>query len=45
MNVNLQLALPILNPSAINAVKSTRIAIELSEIQKTKTDEDVVVEV
>lgn len=45
LNANLQLALPLFNSTAISAIKSTRIAIELSEIQKTKTDEDVVLEV
>lgn len=45
MNANLQLAVPLFNSTAISAVKSTRIATELSEIQKTKTDEDVVLEV
>ncbi|HCT86192.1 MAG TPA: TolC family protein [Candidatus Margulisbacteria bacterium] len=45
LNANLQLAVPIFNSTALNAIKSTRIATELSEIQKTKTDEDVVLEV
>ena len=45
MNANLQLALPLFNSTALNAIKSTRIATELSAIQKTKTDEDVVLEV
>ena len=45
LNANLQLFMPLFNSTAISAVKSTRIAIELSEIQKTKTDEDVVLEV
>lgn len=45
MNANLQLAVPLFNSTAINAVKSTQLAIELSEIQKVKTDEDVVLEV
>lgn len=45
MNANLQLAVPLFNSSVLSAIKSTRIAIELSEIQKTKTDEDVVLEV
>lgn len=45
MNANLQLAVPLFNSTALNAIKSTRIATELSEIQKTKTDEDVVLEV
>lgn len=45
LNVSLQLAVPLFNGPAISAVKSTRIAMELSGIQKTKTDEDVVLEV
>lgn len=45
LNANLQIAVPIFNSTAISAIKSTQIAIELSEIQKTKTDEDVVLEV
>ncbi len=45
LNANLQLAVPLFNSTALNAIKSTRIATELSEIQKTKTDEDVVLEV
>jgi len=45
LNANLQLAVPIYNPTALGAVKTTQIASELSEIQKIKTDEDVVLEV
>ena len=45
MNANLQVAVPLFNMTALNAIKSTRIATELSEIQKTKTDEDVVLDV
>ncbi len=45
MNANLQFALPVYNPAALSAIKSTRIAVELSDIQKVKTDEDVVIEV
>ena len=45
LNANLQLAVPIYNSMAVSAVKSTRIAVELSEIQQTKTDEEVVLEV
>jgi OMF family outer membrane factor len=45
LNANLQLAVPIYNSMALSAVKSTRLAVELSEIQQTKTDEDVVLEV
>lgn len=44
LNANLQLTVPIYNPTALGAIKATRIASELSEIQKTKTDEDVVLE-
>jgi OMF family outer membrane factor len=45
LNTNLQLALPLYNSAARSAVKSTQIAIELSEIQRTKTEEDVVLDV
>ncbi len=45
LNANLQLTVPIYNPTALGAIKATRIASELSEIQKIKTDEDVVLEV
>jgi len=45
LNANLQLSVPIYNPTALGAIKTTRIASELSEIQKMKTDEDVVLEV
>jgi OMF family outer membrane factor len=45
LNANLQLSVPIFNSTTLSAIKSTRIATELSEIQKTKTDEDVVLEV
>ena len=45
LNANLQLSVPIYNPTAFGAIKATRIASELSEIQKIKTDEDVVLEV
>lgn len=45
LNANLQLTVPIFNPIALSAVKTTRIASEISEIQKMKTDEEVVLEV
>ena len=45
LNANLQLTVPIYNPTAIVATKTSRIASELSDIQKIKTDEDVVLEV
>jgi OMF family outer membrane factor len=45
MNANLHLAVPLFSSTALSALKSTRIAAELSEIQKTKTYEDVVLEV
>ncbi len=45
LSTNLQLAMPLFNPTALSAIKSTQIANELSEIQKIKTDEDVVMEV
>lgn len=45
LNANLQITVPIYNPTALDAIKTTKIASELSEIQKIKTVEDVVVEV
>ncbi|MDP3645124.1 MAG: TolC family protein [Bacteroidota bacterium] len=45
LNANLQLTVPIYNPTAFGAIMTTRIASELSEIQKIKTNEDVVLEV
>lgn len=45
LNANLQLTVPLYNPTALSAIKTTRVANELSEIQKIKTDEDVVIEV
>ncbi len=45
LNANLQLTVPIYNPTALGAIKTTQIASELSEIQKIKTDEDVVLDV
>ena len=45
LNANLQLSVPIYNPTALGAIKTTQIASELSEIQKIKTDEDVVLDV
>ncbi len=45
LNANLQLSVPIYNPTAIGAVKTARVASELSDIQKIKTDEDVVLDV
>jgi len=45
LNANLQLSVPLFNMTALNAIESTRLATELSEIQKTKTDEDVVLDV
>ncbi len=45
LNANLQLSLPIYNPTVLGTIKTSRIAGELSEIQKMKTEEDVVLEV
>ncbi len=45
LNANLQVAVPLFNGAVISAINSTRIAVDLSKIQKTKTDEDVVLEV
>lgn len=45
LSANLQLSVPLYNPNALSAIKTSRVANELSEIQKIKTDEDVVLEV
>ncbi len=45
LNANLQLTMPLFNPNALSAIKTTKVAYELSEIQKIKTDEDVVIDV
>lgn len=45
LNGNLQLALPIFNPAAINAINIASVAGELSRIQKVKTEEEVILEV
>lgn len=45
LNANLQLVVPVLSPTVLSAIKSTRLATDLMEIQKVKTDEEVVVEV
>ena len=45
LSANLQIAMPLFNPSVLSAIKSTRIANELSGIMEKKTDEDVVLEV
>ncbi|KAF0128310.1 MAG: outer membrane efflux protein [Bacteroidetes bacterium] len=45
LSANLQIAMPLFNPSALSAIKTTRIANELSGIMEQKTDEDVVLEV
>jgi outer membrane protein TolC len=45
LNANLQLTAPLYNPTAISAIITTKVAGELSEIQKIKTEEDVVIEV
>jgi outer membrane protein TolC len=45
LNANFQLTIPLYNPNALSAIKTTIVAYELSEIQKIKTDEDVVIEV
>jgi outer membrane protein TolC len=45
LSTSLQFTMPVFSSVTISAIKSSRIAMELSEIQKTKTDEDVVLEV
>ncbi len=45
LNANLQLTFPLYNPNALSAIKTSKVANELSQIQKIKTDEDVVIEV
>ena len=45
LNANIQLMVPLYNPVAVSAIKTAGIAGELSEIQKNKTEEEVVLEV
>ena len=45
LNMNLQLALPLYNPATLSALKTAGVAKEISEIQKVKTEEEVVLEV
>ena len=45
VNINAQLSIPIFNPAALSAIITTREAIILREIQKSKTEEEVVMEV
>ncbi len=45
LNANLQLTVPLYNPLALGAIKTTGIASDLSKLQKIKTEEDVILEV
>ena len=45
LNANVQLNVPLYNPTALSAIKTARVASELSEIQKIKTQEDAVSDV
>jgi len=45
MNINAQLSVPIFNAAAYSAILTTREAILLRELQKTKTEEEVIMEV
>jgi len=45
VNANLQLSVPLVNPVLLNSVKTTRNGIQLAEIQKSKTDEEVIMDV
>jgi len=45
INANIQLALPIYNPQVYGAIKTTKIAAELSELQYKKTEEQVYFEI
>lgn len=45
LNANLQLMVPLFNSAAVSAIKTTAIAGELSEIQKEKSGEEIVMEV
>lgn len=45
LNANLQFNMPLYNPTALSAIKTARVGSELSEIQKTKTEEDAVLDV
>ncbi len=45
LNANLQFAMPLFNPMALSAIKTAKVASEISEIQKIKTEEDAVLDV
>ena len=45
LNANVQLNVPLYNPMALSAIKTARIAGELSEIQNIKTEEDAIIDV
>lgn len=45
LSANLQLNIPVYNPTTFSNIQTSRLSIELTEIQKTKTEEDVVLEV
>lgn len=45
LNANLALSVPLVNPTVFNSIHTAGLAVELSEIQKSKTDEEVVKEV
>jgi OMF family outer membrane factor len=45
LNANLQLTLPLYNPSIYSAMGTTKSAVELVEIQKNKTEEQVIIDV
>ncbi len=45
LNLNLQFNLPLFNATILNSIHTTDLMVQLSEIQRTKTKEDVVLEV
>ncbi len=45
LNATLQLSVPVFSPSVLSAIKNSRVANELTDIQKIRTEEDVVLEV
>lgn len=45
VNANLQLSVPLIHPVVLHSVKTARSGIQLAEIQKTKTDEEVILDV
>jgi outer membrane protein TolC len=45
INANIQLSLPLYNPNVYGAIQSSKIAIEIAELQRQKTEEQVFFEI